>query len=213
MKLKNKLNWIDFNLEIKNTNFSSKLLKNNLDLFWKEIIENKLSDNQHIWLLFRLKWANGEYVTIGKLVKLNKEDKDYLLDYILSNMEDKSEYYTEQLINSMIFSYSYTIKKGRAKDKITFESINISYQNYQHHKLPITMNPLEYGKLIEKTDNKFTIQVNKTDLAIIIQDGLNNHIKYYKEGNLTYQYRDLKLTHNKFIRILDNKNLRLLIIN
>src|SRR6266436_575304 len=118
-------------------------------------------------------------------------------------MDDKSEYYIEQLINSIIFSY--TIKKGRAKDKISFDSSNIKYQYYQHHKLPITMNPLEYGRLIEKTDNKFTIQVNKTDIAIIIQDGLNNHIKYYKEGYLTYEYRDFKFSHNKFIRVLNNK--------
>nr|YP_009487300.1 hypothetical protein [Russula lepida]AWB36202.1 hypothetical protein [Russula lepida] len=202
--LKNKLNWIDFNLEIKNTNFSSKLLKSKLDIFWKEIVEKKLSDNQHIWLLFRLKWLNGEFVTIGKLLKLNKEDKNYLFDFILRNMDDKSEYYTEQLINSILFSY--TIKTGRAKEKITFDSSKISYQYYQHHKFPITMNPLEYGRLIEQTENKFTIQVNKTDIAIIIQDGLNNHIKYFKEGHLTYQYRDFKLSHNKFIRVLNNKN-------
>jgi len=107
--LKNKLNWTDFNIEIVNTNFSSILLKNKLDIFWKEIIETKLSENQHIWLLFRLQWTNNNYVTIGKLVKLNKEDKDYLLEYILKYMEDKSEYYTEQTIKKMIFSY--TIKK------------------------------------------------------------------------------------------------------
>jgi hypothetical protein len=70
-------------------------------------------------------------------------------------MDDKSEYYKEQIIKSMIFSY--TIKKGRAKDKITFDSLgsNLQYQNYQHHKLPITINPLNYGKLIEQIDNKF----------------------------------------------------------
>jgi len=29
----------------------------------------------------------------------------------------------------------------------------INYQNYKHYKLPITINPLEYGKLI-KNKNK-----------------------------------------------------------
>jgi hypothetical protein len=69
-------------------------------------------------------------------------------------MVDKSEYYKEQLIKSMIFSY--TIKKGRAKDKVTFENVpNLQYQNFQHHKLPITMVPLEYGILIDRIDNKY----------------------------------------------------------
>jgi hypothetical protein len=46
--------------------------------------------------------------------------------------------------------FSYTIKRGRAKDKITLDSSNLQFQNYQHHKLPITMNPLEYGILIDQ---------------------------------------------------------------
>ncbi len=28
----------------------------------------------------------------------------------------------------------------------------IKYQNYRHYKLPITINPLDYGKLIIKID-------------------------------------------------------------
>jgi len=52
--------------------------------------------------------------------------------------------------------FSYNIKKGRAKDKITLDNIiNIQYQDYQHHKLPITKNPLEYGILIDQIDNKY----------------------------------------------------------
>nr|YP_009487265.1 hypothetical protein [Russula foetens]AWB36167.1 hypothetical protein [Russula foetens] len=201
--LKNKLNWIDFKINIKNTNFSSKLLKDNLNIFWKEVIETKVSANQHIWLLFRLQWTDNNFVTIGKLQKLNKEDKDWLFDFIIKNMDDKSEYYNEQIIKSMIFSY--TIKKGRAKDKITFESSDLQYQNYQHHKLPITMNPLEYGKLIDHNDNKYWVQVNRTNIAIITQLEEFNEIKFFKEGDLIYQYKDHKIDENTFIRSLDNK--------
>jgi hypothetical protein len=38
----------------------------------------------------------------------------------------------EQALKSMIFSYS--IKKGKAKTKVTFENLDLHYQNYQHHK-------------------------------------------------------------------------------
>lgn len=88
--IKNKLKWIDLKIEIKNSNFSSKLFQEKLDIFWKEIMDTKLLENQHIWLLFRLQWSDNNYVTIGKLQKLNKEDKDYLFDYILRHMDDKS---------------------------------------------------------------------------------------------------------------------------
>jgi hypothetical protein len=167
-------------------------------------MENKLSDNQHIWMLFRLQWSNNQFVTIGKLVKLNKEDKNYVFDLIMKNMEDKSDYYKEQSLNSMIFSY--TIKKGRAKDKITLESnINQQYQNFKHHKLPITMNPLEYGLLIEKSDNKFIVQINRTNIAIITQYDELNEVKFFKEGQLIYKYKDHKIDDSTFIRTLNNK--------
>jgi hypothetical protein len=203
--LKNKLNWFDFKFEIKNINFTQKLLQDKLDIFWNEIMDNKLSNNQHIWLLFRLQWSNSQYVTIGKLVKLNKEDKDWLLDFLMKNMDDKSEYYKEEYLKSMIFSY--TIKKGRAKDKITFDSINssLSYQYYHHHKLPITMNPLNYGKLIKHVDNEYIIQINKTNIAIINKYDELNHIKFYKEGDLIYEYKDHKIDDSTFIRSLGNK--------
>jgi hypothetical protein len=122
-----------------------------------------------------LQGTNGQFVTIGKLVKLNKEDKNYLFEYILANLDNKADYYKELALKSMIFSY--TIKKGKAKEKITFDSLDVKYQNYQHYKLPITMNPLEYGRLIEQTDNKFTMQINDTNVAII-----NQHEKYKEVG-------------------------------
>lgn len=198
-----RLNWIDFKIEIRNQNFSINLFKNKLNIFWKEVMETKLIENQHIWLLFRIQWSNNQFVTIGKLVKLNKEDKDYLEDFILKHMDDKSEYYKEETIKSMLFSY--TIKKGRAKDKFTFESLDTQYQNFEHHKLPITMNPLDYGKLLEQIGNKFWIQVNKTNIAIITQLENLNEVKFFKEGELIYEYKDLIIDEKTFIRSLNNK--------
>jgi hypothetical protein len=118
-------------------------------------------------------------------------------------MEDKSEYYKEQLLKSMIFSY--TIKKGRAKDKITFDNISTQYQNYRNYKLPITMNPLEYGKLIIQKGNEFIVQVNKTNIAIITQFELFNEVKLFKEGDLIYHYKDHKIDDSIFVSSLGNK--------
>jgi hypothetical protein len=201
-KNKKILNWIDFKINVKNQIFNKEMLKANLNKFWSEILET-LKDNQHIWLLFRLQWSNGEYVTIGKLQKLNKEDMDYILNYIIDEIEDKSEYYKTNSIQSMIFSYN--IKKGKAKDKITLGNQNLQYQDYQHHKLPITMNPLEYRKLMEQTDNKFTIQVNETNVAFITQEEDKNIVKLYRKGDHVYNWIDKYVDKNTFIRVLNNK--------
>jgi hypothetical protein len=81
----------------------------------------------------------------------------------------------------------------------------IKYQNYQHYKLPITMNPLEYGKLIKQYENEFIIQVNSTNIVLITQYDQLNHVKFYKKGDLIFEYKDHKITENIFVRNLNNK--------
>jgi DNA polymerase type B, organellar and viral len=101
---------------------------------------------------------------------------------------------------SNIISYFTT-----SKEKIASNNIDLEFQNYKHHKLPITMNPLEYGKLIEQDDNKFTVQVNKTNIAIIRKYELFNEVKFFKEGKIAYIYKDYKIDDNTFIRSIENK--------
>jgi hypothetical protein len=83
----------------------------------------------------------------------------------------------------------------------------IKYQNYKHYKLPITINPLEYGKLIyqDPIKNIFIIQINKTNIAYITQFEKFNNIKLFKEGDLMFEYKDIKINENSFIRSLGNK--------
>jgi len=84
---------------------------------------------------------------------------------------------------------------------------NLKYQNYLHYKLPITINPLEYGKLIIKIIELklFIIQINRTNIALINQYDELNHVKIFKEGNLIFEYSDHILDNSSFIRVLENK--------
>lgn len=83
------------------------------------------------------------------------------------------------------------------------------YQNYRHYNLPVTMDPLKYGKLIVSIDtlNLFVIQVNKTNIALITQFENLNKIKFFKEGELVFEFTDLKTgkSETSFIRSLNNK--------
>ena len=83
----------------------------------------------------------------------------------------------------------------------------MTYQNYKHYKLPITMNPLNYGKLILKIDelNLFIIQINKTNVVLLKQYDLFNHIKLFREGNFMFEYKDHKIDDSTFTRSLQNK--------
>jgi hypothetical protein len=116
-------------------------------------------------------------------------------------MKDKSKYYHEQTIKSIVFTYA--VRDGKALPK-TFIT-NIQYHNYQHHNLPITMNPLEYGKLLVKFEDTYIIQVNDKNVAIIRHKDTENQVKFYKSGELTYQYIDKKVDETTFIRSIGKK--------
>lgn len=59
---------------------------------------------------------------------------------------------------------------------------NLKYQNHLHYKLPITINPLEYGKLIEQFDNKYIVQLNTNNIVIIKQIENDNFVKFFRKG-------------------------------
>src|SRR6267142_2231588 len=83
----------------------------------------------------------------------------------------------------------------------------LKFQNYRHYKLPITMNPLEYGKLIYNNINIFIVQINTTNIALISQYDLFNEIKLFREGDFIFEYKDHKIDDNSFIRSLGNRKL------
>src|ERR1700741_112037 len=83
----------------------------------------------------------------------------------------------------------------------------LKFQLYNKYKLPVTINPLDYGKLILKVDdlNLFIIQLNTFNIALIYQYPDFNHIKIFKEGTFAFEYKDHKLDSDSFIRSLDNR--------
>jgi hypothetical protein len=81
----------------------------------------------------------------------------------------------------------------------------LKYQNYKHYKLPITMNPLEYGKLIFKTDNLYIMHVSLRTVALLTQFTEFNEVKFFKDGDLAFSYKDHKTDENTFVRSLDTR--------
>jgi hypothetical protein len=81
----------------------------------------------------------------------------------------------------------------------------LKYQNYRHYKLPITFNPLEYGKLIFKTNNIYIIHLSLRAIAVLTQFTEFNEVKFYKDGDLAFTYRDYKIDENTFVRSLDTR--------
>jgi DNA polymerase type B, organellar and viral len=197
--------WDIFIINFGNKVFTRSLFESKFNQFWINIQSN-FDKNNHLFVLFKIKYVNNEYVTIGKLQKLNLEDKNWYIDFIIENMDFKSEYYNETQIDSIIFSYGF--KKGIiiSKDKI---NLNMKFLLINNMKLPISLNPLDFGRLIDQ---------NKIDSCInyILQDDKGqtikfskfedyNEVEYFKKGISLIKFKDEIISENKFMRIINNK--------
>jgi hypothetical protein len=80
----------------------------------------------------------------------------------------------------------------------------VKYQNYKNYKLPITVEPLKYGKLIIHIEqlNLFIVSITPKTLAIITKNEDFNHIKFFRDGNFIFEYKDTIITDNTFRRSL-----------
>ena len=197
--------WNEFILKVNNKIFTKDLFEKLFNKFWVTI-ENNFTNVNHMFILLKIKYNNGDFVTIGKLQRLNFTDKQWFIDFIIDNMEFKSEYYNETQIESIIFSYGF--KKGKIENKNAIKS-DLTFQKYNNHNLVISFNPLDFGKIISisKLNNEtLYILQDKDNLIIKILSSENqNSIEIFKNAYLIIKFTDLKLSESKFIRIIDNK--------
>ena len=195
------INWGTFTIKVAPSLFTRKFFQTNIDIFWTNIVVKYVSENQHIYFLFNIQWSSGESEYLGRIQKLNKEDKDYILDKIIYEMVDRGDYYEPEAIISLVFKYS--IREGRAlREQINF---NTNYSRYPRHKLPITIDPLKYGNLMTKIGNIYIMQVNQKNIAIITQKDDVNEVEYFTSGELKYKYTDRKVNNSIIVRTIENK--------
>jgi len=81
----------------------------------------------------------------------------------------------------------------------------IKYQKYSYYLLPITIEPLKYGNLIEQIGNKYIIQMNTLNVLVINSVDNDNFIRFYNKGNFLFEFKDSKVTNEKFTRIIQDQ--------
>jgi hypothetical protein len=201
--------WNDkiFDVNLNNTFLSKDLLNKYLNKFWLDIVMN-INDNEHILFIPRLILIDNQYISLSKLLKINKDNKDEIISFLNDLMDLSNEAYTNIPIKSIIFSYG--IRKGKIISEFSNKTLDgaIKYQVYYKNKLPIPSLPLGYGKLISKNDKfyLFSSPLNKNTFINLIQekeDGyLVNSITYIKNDNILFIWKDKILSDNKFIRFI-----------
>ena len=204
-KVSSNNNWQSLTFNINNKIFTKSLFENIFNKFWKAI-EFEFTENNHMFILFKIKYINNEFSTIGKIQRINKNNKEWYINWIINNMEFKSEYYNETQIESFIISYGF--KEGKVSDKNIINP-NLIFQNYNNNKLVISFNPLDFGKVltITKLDNEtlYILQAEDNLIIKILNSENKNSIEIFKNGDLIIKFTDIKLNDSRFVRILDNK--------
>ena len=194
---------ISINLNFGNKIFTGSLFKSKFNKVWKNI-QSGFNKNNHLFILFKIKYNNGEFVTIGNLQRLNLIDKDWYINWIIDNMELKSEYYNETQIESLIFSYGF--KSGVIPNKM---NLNIEHFLIHNMELPISLNPADFGiisKTVDIPNGKLFIVTNdKGQIIMINKFAKYNDVEYLLNGKSVIKFRDEIISENKFMRLIDNK--------
>jgi hypothetical protein len=184
-------------------------LVNYINLFWQDVMSS-IKDNQHVLLIIRVKFENNQIVSLSNMQTINLSSKDILIEFIKDKLNLSNENYKITPVISVRISYGniegeykYSLDLSKRNNK------NIKYQVYYRNELPIAMVPEDYGAILSKLDNNYTITVNRGKHNALINLTVKNignqtinHIRYIKNNKLLFSWTDtiLSLEEKKFIR-------------
>jgi DNA polymerase type B, organellar and viral len=201
--MKKLLLWTSYYYNVNNSMIDKNLITKSVNSFWKEISKTVESD-QHVISLFRIQTEDNIVLTLGQLQKLSLDDKDYYINYINDILSLKTDEYSNKIITQIVFSYG--VRTGSIDKNVLLKDVikDTEYLKYKNYKLPVTLDPLKYGKLLyfDKKNNTFVIQIGQLTQAIVKKSSGFNEVNIMKYGNIVLTYKDTILENGKFIREL-----------
>ena len=188
---------------------NDKTISVSIDNFWSQKVSKAPADT-HLIVLFRIQSSDRIIRTLGtlKVYNINDESKQEFKNYVQNVLALKMDAYEDFELSEVIFSYG--IKTGLVNDKLTPNLPRRSItQNYRHYKLPITMIPEEYGKILKfiESENLYIVKVTNDTTFFITRKDDKNFVEVYRKGDLVLTYEDSIFNENGVIeRIIgDNK--------
>ena len=80
-------------------------MKYHIENFWNEYMST-IADNTHMIFLFRVQFNTGQIRTLCKLQRLNKEDKNYLIDLLDNEIQLSDDAYRTTPISAIFLAFS-----------------------------------------------------------------------------------------------------------
>jgi hypothetical protein len=125
--------------------------------FWNDVYSpiNKTGlaggQEKHLMILVKVQFTDSSegYRTLGHLRKVNFEDKNQFIDYIVERLSILNDSYRTLSVSSIIFSY--IVREGAASGTRTLllntDDVKVKTHRFNNMNLPITMIPSEYGEI------------------------------------------------------------------
>jgi len=198
---------------ITNQILTNEVLKSFVTKFWEEtftpLVENNVS--KHLMILCKVKYFDNEntelgYKTLGPLRRVEFKDLELFIGYLSERLGILVDSYNPQSIEQITFTY--VIKEGLItdKDRLLLQDLSnkeLPFHDFNKIKLPISMNPNDYGIVLSKSiSNGFTRYITTTNkqifqIDISLDEMINNVIIL---GLSDFKWIDTKVNESLFKR-------------
>ena len=159
---------------ISNLVLTNELLIVYIHRFWSDIF-SKMKNSNHLMLMCKVQYMDSDlgYRSLGDLRKVNFEDRDLFLAYLVQRLGLLTEEYATYPVTKITFTYfvkSGVLTGTKASDNRRLlanpEIKSSTVHNFNNLALPITMLPSEYGDVISQSVH--IVNNNKIERFIVI---------------------------------------------
>ena len=129
-----------------------------------------------------------------QIINIDQQSKKNYITYIKNQLDFVLSGYSDLTIKAIFFSYGF--RNGLAENSILqskdFKPRAIT-QNFNHYKLPLALDPVNYGNIISinklDSDNSlYIVQLENGNVFNIISKRINNlvinNVKLFRNGQL-----------------------------
>jgi hypothetical protein len=201
----------------KNSTISHDILRGYINLFWKEVykpLHNK-DINMHLLLLCKVQFtdSNEGYKTLADLRKVNFNDKEMFIEYLIGRLGYLSDSYQVNPVSKLLFTY--IVKDGIANDTrllLNNPVYEVTTHKFNNMQVPLTMDPFKYGEIIAEQEftndnkNRYVVRNNLQIFVIDInKDATINNV--HIQGAVDIKWTDIKISDTIFKRNIGKNTL------
>ncbi len=186
----------------------SSIIHDMVNEFWSETVENTNLNIYSILVLFKVKFEDGDYMTIGHMNTITKNTSLFeLISIILEAVNVLSEHYKNRKISNSIYTYKI-LDSGliyESPEPISSNTETLTDKLFTKYNFPENMEYDSWGDTLINKKNISVIEDSKKDITYTIKKYKDyNEVEVIVKSNKKYIFRDYPW--NSFKRVFEYNN-------